>query len=233
MVLDMHGVSLMQCIKSTFRLRKDTETFGARATAAKVNINRLLKDVTTMDEVKEKLEMWLTLSSYGDECIAAVLKDQPQNRRELAQAICRIEEVNPQGRPSYQGYRPTYPCGNQYNNPYHNDPSSQYRQEQPQEGRQQNQGFQPRQHNSSITTNRDRLSLTSRVLHSNNSKLMAEITGLTSSQGVLSVKTRDTKLDPAPIKAKATRINYIPRNLSGAWGSIDPAPRKFLMSSKV
>ena len=74
-----------------------------------MNINRLLKDVTTMDEVKEKLEMWLTLSSYGDECIAAVLKDQPQNRRELAQAICRIEEVNPRGKAILSGLQTYIP----------------------------------------------------------------------------------------------------------------------------
>ena len=50
MVLEMHGVSLLQCIKSTFRLKKDGETFGARATAARVNINRLQKGTTTLDE---------------------------------------------------------------------------------------------------------------------------------------------------------------------------------------
>ena len=80
MVLDLHGVSLMQCIKSTFKLRKDGETFGARATAAKVYINKLLKGTTTLAEATERLEMWLTLSSYRDECMGAVLREQPQNR---------------------------------------------------------------------------------------------------------------------------------------------------------
>ena len=145
-----------------------------------------------------------------------------------------VEEVNPRGRPSYQGYRPTVGISTITHTTV-TLPLSTGKSSPKKAGSRTKVSSRGNRvlHNSSITTNRDRLSLTSRVLHSNNSKLMVEITGLTSSQGVSSVKTRDTKLDPAPIKAKATQINYIPRNLSGAWGSIDPAPRKFLMSSKA
>ena len=170
--------------------------------------------------------MWLTLSSYGYECIAAALKDQPQNRRELAQAVCRFEEVNVQGRPSYRDYRPPFSHGNQFTTvtllpsiggSSHMTTGSSVRA--------MNRGRKVLL-SSSRTTSPDRTSLTSRDLHS--SRRRVERTSPTFSRGALSARTRVTKLDSAPPRATVILTSCTARSLSDGSGNIVRDKRRCL-----
>ena len=96
-MLEMHGASLLKCITSLCRLKADGETFGARATSVRAYLDHLLKGCTSMESTQERMTMWFTLSSYSQECMATVLKDHPEDMRDLAQAVCRFEEVHSQG----------------------------------------------------------------------------------------------------------------------------------------
>ena len=54
--------------------------------------------------------MWIVLSSYSEDCMAAVLRDNPHSASELATSIHRYMELHPEG-----GRRTSQGRGNLYN----------------------------------------------------------------------------------------------------------------------
>ncbi len=86
-VLEMHGDSLLTCIKNVFNPKIKGESFGARSTLARAYMDRLFKGAHTAAQWQERVEMWIILSSYHEDCIAAVLNTNPLTKVQLASAV--------------------------------------------------------------------------------------------------------------------------------------------------
>ncbi len=120
-VLEMHGNSLLTCIKNVFNPKIKGESFGARSTLARAYMDRLFKGAHTTAQWQERVEMWIILSSYHEDCIAAVLNTNPLTKAQLASAVSQYMELHPEAgkRQSmqgnkFQGFKPyknyyTYP----------------------------------------------------------------------------------------------------------------------------
>ena len=170
--------------------------------------------------------MWLTLSSYSDECMAAVLKDQPGSRRELAR---RFEEVHPQGNKQspYPGYRSQSPCRSPYgfNNRF---PSFQGRQEYFQDSRQQQPyGFQQRQQSPPQQHNQQRQ-------YPQQQQPVVGKDDRTSYQPRCFIcNDPGHKAGACPNKGKGYSNHLSPRSRSDAWGRASLEPRRSQTSLKV
>ncbi len=50
-------------------------------------MDRLFKGAHTAAQWQERVEMWIMLSSYHEDCIAAVLNTNPLTKAQLASAV--------------------------------------------------------------------------------------------------------------------------------------------------
>ncbi len=120
-VLEMHGDSLLTCIKNVFNPKIKGESFGARSTPARAYMDRLFKGAHTAAQWQERVEMWIILSSYHEDCIAAVLNTNPLTKAQLASAVSQYMELHPEAgkRQSMQGnkFQGSKPYKNYYTSP--------------------------------------------------------------------------------------------------------------------
>ncbi len=114
-VLELHGESMLSCIKNVFAFKKKGDSFSARLSLARAYRERMLRGARTLKDAQDKIDMWIVLSSYSEDCMAAVLRDNPHSASELATSIHRYMELHPEGgRRTFSQGR-----GNLYNgNPY-------------------------------------------------------------------------------------------------------------------
>ncbi len=86
-VLELHGESMLSCIKNVFAFKKKGDSFSARLSFARAYKERMLRGARTLKDTQDKIDMWIVLSSYSEDCMATVLRDNPHSASELATSI--------------------------------------------------------------------------------------------------------------------------------------------------
>ncbi len=80
-----------------FAFKKKGDSFSARLSLARAYRERMLRGARTLKDAQDKIDMWIVLSSYSEDCMATVLRDNPHSASELATSIYRYMELHPEG----------------------------------------------------------------------------------------------------------------------------------------